>query len=207
MSYAVGAAVAAVLAFIELNSRLRSRPTWRGGAWFWWILRLLLEGAIGALAAGAVQVATGGALGGLPDWLAAGVGGGLAGPGFVRMPIVTIGKGEDQRSIGPATLYEPIRSYIEDQLDDIGANEQQKWIHREVIPRLAKAGTTPDQVANRLKTYVRGLTRLKETDILAEIKYIEDVIADSKSGPAEKIEALLLRALKLRAYRTIEDLA
>lgn len=207
MKFLLAAVVAALLAFIEVRSRLASRPTWRGGASAWWVGRLGLEALIGALAAAAVELATDVQWPeDLPSWIPSGLAGGLGGPAFVRLTVATLGKGEEEKPVGLATFYEPVRNFFETALDDIGASEQTKWLHDRCLPALRQRNVPPDSVGDRLKTYVKALTRLSAAEKATELKFIEDTLNDTTATDDDKIEALLLRALALRAFRMIDSL-
>jgi hypothetical protein len=181
---------------------LQSRLTLGAGALKWWVARLTLEGGVGAAAFaavdGAIAAAWAGEVGG---WVIAGG----AGPAVARMRVVTIGKGEDARPLGIATVYEPLRDYIENEIDDIGATQESVWLYQTVLPTLKAKGTSPQNVADRLSTYVLSRSRLTEAEKTAERDFIAQTLADS-SPPDDKVSALILRARRLRAYKLIRSL-
>lgn len=192
---------------IELRTRLLARATLKYPAWLWWGLRLALEAAIGVAGAALVTLPATGPLSSLPDWLTVGLGGGLAGPAVARMTIATVGKGSDAIPIGVASLYEPVRDAIEEQIEVIGADAQSAWINDFVLPRIRKKELTPESVGHQLRDYVRGLSAKRVTDKAAEIAWIDSTVADPTVDSDDKIEALIRRAIgELRAYRTVDRL-
>lgn len=202
MRFAVAGFVAAVLAAVELSSRLHSRFTLARWAWAWWAARLAFEALIGIISVSIIQrtaVTFGNSFVG---WLAAGA----AGPAVVRLRLLTLGRDEEARPVGLATVYEPIRDFIERQVDDIGADEQARWLREEIVPRLHHEGRDAAFVAVRLRTYVLGLARLTPVERLAETTSIEGILSDPGASDDEKVEILLERAVTLRAFRTISNL-
>jgi hypothetical protein len=203
LGYVVAGLVAALLAGLELRTRLRTRFTLTGAAWAWWLARLGLEFGIGALAYGLVDVAADGPWSeGVYTWIAAGA----AGPAAVRLRVVELGRGESAQPFGLASVYDPVRGFLEEQLDDIGAEQQSRWIHHDVLPRLRDAVDGPAHVANRLREYIGGLRRLTDAERLAERQHIDQVVSDAGTTPDEKLELLVLRACQIRAFRTVKGL-
>jgi hypothetical protein len=198
MAWVLAALIAAVLAYIELSSRLRSMPSMSVAPW-WWAARLSLEGAIGVLGVLGVSLATDSTFGSLPQWLALGIAGGLAGPTAVRLAFANIGRGEDKKDLGLALFYDPVRGFIEDQIDDLGAANQTQWITEKTNDLLA-ANKTPQDVGISLATYLDSLSRLSDSERLAEKKWIKEVLDEGAYTDQDKVRALLTRAAALRFW-------
>ena len=135
-------------------------------------------------------------------WIVAGA----TGPAIARMKIVSLGRGEHERAFGLAHFYEPVRDHVEDQIDDIGATEEARWLHEEVLPTLVEAGATPDDVGRQFQEWIRLRTNMSETTRLREIEYVDEVLGDARSEDAQRIEALVTRACSVGAHRMVESL-
>jgi hypothetical protein len=192
--------IAAVLAYIELQSRLRTRLTKRAG---WWLLARLALEVIGAIAA--VLLLPLAADGWWTEGPAAGFVAGVSVPALLRLRLVALKIGEGELPIGVATAYEPVRNFIERQIDDIGAAEESRWINAVVLPSLVQSGWTPSRLADRVRTYVRGLTRLSEPNRLAALKYVDTTLADPITDE-NKIRLLVQKVADLGGHRLLEDL-
>lgn len=171
---------------------------------WWWLARLSLEGAIGLLGVLGVSLATDSTFGSLPEWLALGIAGGVAGPTAVRLAFANIGRGEDKKDVGLALFYDPVRGFIEDQIDDLGAANQSKWITEKTRELLA-AGKTPPDVGTSLATYVDSLARLSDGERLAEKTWIKAVLDEAAYDNQAKVRALLTRAASLRFWAWLRD--
>ncbi len=139
---------------------------------------------------------------GIYTWIVAGA----AGPAAVRLRVVELGRGESAQPFGLASVYDPVRSFLEDQLDDIGAERQSRWVHQDVVPRLQAAVVEPAHVGKRLKEYIRGLRRFTDAQKVGERQFIDGVVSDATTTTGEKIETLVLIACRLRAFRTVKGL-
>lgn len=199
--FVVAVFIACLLALIELMTRLRYRPRRRG--WGWWAARLGLEGVV---AIGGVLL-----IGYLTkdnkpsDWVKTGFGlgfaGGIAGPALIRSRVFTVGKGDTAKEFGLALLYDPVRDFIERQLDDQGSTEQTQWINTQVMPSLAQ--TNPAMLANWYLPYVNGLSFMNDQQKNEERQFVADVLQDSTSN-GQKLEALVNR-LVLKGGRSIVE--
>jgi hypothetical protein len=207
MDLLLAGAIAALLAFIELQSRLTSLQPRALNVWGFWTARIGMEVLV---AAGAAIVARGAvpsdAAAAFPPWLVVGIAGGLGGPAFVRLTLLTFGKDASATPIGLASFYEPVRNYFERQLDEIGADAQTAWMRQTVIPGLKAQGITPDMLADQLRTYVKSLSRLSSTEQLDIITWIKGTAADTGLTNEQKMETLLFKGLNLGARRNIERL-
>lgn len=207
MELALAGAIAAALAFIELQSRLRSLQPRALAVWSLRAGRLGLEAAA---AIGAAIVARGAVpseeAAGLPGWLVVGLAGGVGGPAFLRLTLITFGKDAQATPIGLSSVYEPIRNFFERQLDEIGADAQTAWMQQKVLPTLKQNGIVPSVVARQLGTYVQSLSRLADAEKLDNLTWIKNTANDSLTTDDQKIETLLFRALALGARRSIERL-
>lgn len=207
MDLALAAGIAVALAFIELQSRLKSIQPRAAQVWLLKAARVGLEGvaAIGAafVARATVPSAEGQAF---PAWLVVGVSGGIGGPAFLRLTLLTFGKDAAATPIGLSSFFEPVRNYFERQLDEIGADFQSAWMSQTVLPSLAASGVTPTALGDRLRTYVKSLSRLTPAEQLEILKWIADTVADPQQTAQAKNEALVFKALSLGARRNIERL-
>jgi hypothetical protein len=202
MGYVVAGLVAAILAVVELRSRLRSRPTMKQRAWMWWVARIALEVLTSVFALKAIRYTASPRWShGFWSWVIAGA----AGPAFARMRVVSLGR-DRERPVGVAALYEPARNYVEDHIDDIGADEQARWVREEVLPALVAHGATPTDVGNRLSDRVRALTHLPDTERLRQLDYIDEVLADTGTPDNARIETLIVYGCEMGAHRTIASL-
>ncbi len=166
-----------------------------------WGLRVLLEVGVGVASIGIAQ-AVDSSLSNEPlAWVAAGA----AGPIVVRARIMDIGTGRSAQPIGLAAFYEPVRDWIAKQIDDIGAAKQSKWLTEELLPTLSMNGVTPHEVAGRISRWFEGSGRFSKLDELHEQEFIHKTLK-SRQPDDIKREMLVLRAVKLGAYRVLRDL-
>jgi hypothetical protein len=199
VGYGTAGLIASALAAIELQSRLRSPPTWH--AWAWWVGRLVLEGLAGAAAYWVLQKTTD------SDWVESFWGWILAGgaaPVVLRFRWITFGSGDNARPIGLASVYEPIRDMLERQIDDIGATDQAEWIQRRVLPRIQQM--SPQDVAGWLRDYVFGLGRLNLSERAQETEFISNTLTETNSSEDDKRLAFIHRAIDLGAWRLVRRL-
>lgn len=195
----MAAVTAGIVAAVEQYNRLGARPTLRNQAWVWWGARIFLEMAIGVAAVALLQST------GIPGsnelwgWLTAGA----SGPAIVRLRVLDIGKGAGERPLGPATVYEPLRGLIEDQIDRRSAEEQALWISRELLPALERKQPDPADLADLVIDYIRGRRGLETDEREREIHYIEE-IRDGSQPPHVKREAIARHAAAtLGAFRLL----
>lgn len=200
MAYGVAAVVSALIAFVELRTRLVSRPTLRGRAWIWWLGRLGLDAGIGVAAVTIIGTA------GRPEWLT-GVVAGIAGASLVRWQVSIPGEAGETRDVGIARAYDPLRAYFETTIIEIGAVEQQRWISETVLPQLTGAGVSVVNVADRIRWYVGAMSELDDDARHATLAFIDATIADA--APDEiKIQLLILHVItELRGYRVVKSFA
>lgn len=202
LPFLVAGLIAAVLSFVELNSRLRFKP--RLSAAHLWFLRIAVDGIVGGIAAVvAVSLAKDSA-----DWKwASDVGGwvlaGVGGPAILRSRVVTIGKGEAAKEIGPAMVYEPIRDYFEAELDDAGAIEQSQWLNQTVFPRLVSKNVTSAIVSGWYADYLNTLSRMTDAQRAAELAFIDKVVSDT-SPDEKKVRVLVSRVVSVGGRGLIE---
>lgn len=200
MAIIIAALLAGALAYVELTSRLRTRLTSRAAQWL--AARFGLE-VVGAVAAVLILPFTGD--GWWTEGVPAGLIAGVSVPALLRLRLVTLKVGEAELPVGFATAYEPLRNFIERQIDDIGAAEQSRWINRVVLPRLSQLGTAPEELAYSVRTYIAGLTRLSESTQVATSKFIDTTLADNVSDE-NKLRLLVQKVADLGGQRLLEDL-
>ena len=109
----VAGLVAATVAGVEQSRRLGARFTLKNQAWVWWGARVSLEFGLGLLAVGLLRSTDAAVSDEVWAWIAAGAGA----PAVARLRVFDLGKGEASRPIGIATAYEPVREFIEEQID------------------------------------------------------------------------------------------
>lgn len=124
---------------------------------------------------------------------------------MLRLRLVSLRVGAAEVPIGVATAFEPIRNFFERQIDEIGAAAQSRWLNATVLPHLADAGWLPQQVGDRARIYVEGLTWLAEADRLAAVAYINARL-DEKVEPDKIVRAIVQKVVDLRGYRLLDDL-
>lgn len=200
MAVAIAVVLATMLAYVELRSRLRTRFTSRAVGW--WIARLAIEAvaaAIFALVLPNLSDAT------WIDGPAGGFAAGIAVPALLRLRLVSLRVGGAEVPIGVATAFEPIRNFFERQIDETGAAAQSRWLNATVLPHLKQAGWTPEQLGDRARTYVEGLTWLAEADRATAVAYIKARL-DEDVEPDKMIRAIVQKMVDLRAYRLLDDL-
>jgi len=196
----VAGVTAAILAAVEQYNRLGARPTWRNRAWAWWGARLLLEAAIGVAALALLRSSGIPASEELWGWLAAGA----SGPAIVRLRVLEVGKGAQERPIGPATLYEPLRGLIEDQIDRRSAEEQALWISRELLPTLERHQPDPADLADLVIDYLRGRRGLDTAQREKEVQYVEGIRDGTQSAQVKRESIARHAAAELGAFRLLD---
>jgi hypothetical protein len=142
------------------------------------------------------------------DWTTGPLGGavaGIAAPALLRLRLVSLKVGEQEIPIGVATAYEPARDYVERQIDDIGAVTEARWLNQIVLPRLQPPEWTPQLIADEVRSYVKGLNRLSEPTRLAELAFIDRVLADGV-GDLDKIRLLIQKVVDLGGHRLVDGL-
>lgn len=200
MAVAIAVLLATVLAFVELRTRLRTRFTSRAVGW--WVARLAIEAIAAAVFALILPNLT---EANWVDGLAGGFAAGISVPALLRLRLVSLRVGGAEVPIGVATAFEPIRNYFERQIDEIGAAAQSRWLNGTVLPHLKKAGWSAEDLGNRARTYVEGLTWFAEADRAAAVAYIKARL-DEDVEPDKMIRAIVQKMVDLRAYRLIDDL-
>jgi hypothetical protein len=199
--YVVAALIAGALGAIEQYNRLQTKPTRADYAWAFWILRVGLEMGIG-IAAISIAIAAKGSLSQQPlAWIAAGA----AGPVAVRTRIIDIGAGSSARPVGLASAYEPIRDWIAQRIDDIGAAAQSRWLTEELLPTLSKYEKPPKEVADRLARWCEGSQRFSKVGVGEQRAFIRKTLGSHQDDDIKR-ELLVLRAVELQAYRVLRDL-
>ena len=197
LPYAVAVVVGALIAGAEQANRLGARFTHRNYAWLWWLLRVLLDGAVGAAAVWLLHGVIRG-FDNLLGWTVAGA----CGSAFVRLRILEWGRGDEARPVGIATAYEPVRALIEEQIDKRSAECQTEWINYTLLPALERAQTPPARLADFLIDYLKA-SRLGARKVDDEKTYIVRV---RDGGETDKIkrERLVRHAVSLRAFRLLK---
>jgi hypothetical protein len=195
--YVVAGAVALLIGGVEQADRLRSPPTLRNRAVFWWGWRLLLEFGIGVVAVAIIR-ASDETLGHHPlTWVAAGA----VGPAAARLRVADL----EKRPIGVATAYEPLRGFIEGRLDKRSAEQLTSWLNMKILPRLLRANPEPTTFAEYVIDYVNGLGTMEAPVRRTEITWLQGVPKDETLSPAGQLQTLARHiAIELRAYRVLE---
>jgi hypothetical protein len=199
--YVVAACVAGALGALEQYNRLRSRPTWADHAWALWTLRIVLEAGIGVAALGIIEAATPNVVENPLVWVAAGA----AGPAAVRLRIIDVGVRENATPIGLAAAYEPVRDWLARQLDDISASAQSRWLYTELLPALDQRQVPPETIGARVLHWIEGSERFTKIQEVDERDYVKATLAADEADSLKR-ELIVLRALKLGAYRVLRDL-
>jgi hypothetical protein len=200
VGYAIAAAIAIPVGFLDQFARLKARPTFGGGTLLWWVGRILLECGI---AAGALFLAKQLDVKYSDDWYGW-VAAGVLGASLAKSHITEIAHGDRAAAYGLINLYEQVRRIFEHQIDDSSATRQSAWIEDTILP--AVAGLKPSEVADRLEHYVEGRGELSEIERGQELSWIDGWRNDALDEQAVR-KALVLRAVKLRAWRLLNDLA
>lgn len=160
---------------------------------------MLLDGAVAAVA---VWLLRQGEIAGhdrLLGWIVAGA----SGSAVLRLRVLDFGRGEDSRPVGVATVYEPVRSLIEQQIDARSAECQTEWINYKLLPVLERAQIDPHRLADFLIDYLKGLPRLDPDRLKRETAYI----VQTRDGPQSdriKREAIARHAISVGAFRLLQ---
>lgn len=201
MGYVAAGFIAAFLGIVELLDRLESRPT-RAAA-RWWITYVVIELGFGALSYRALtEVVTQNWVDTVWGWIAAGLG--VAGILRLRVTEFRSDKGE-LVALGPAYLYEQLRSLFRGQIDNIGASEQAEWITSRLIPHVAKF--PPQAIGQVIVAFVRSSGSYSAEQKDAEARVIEDTITEIGTPDSAKREALVWGALELGGWRLLQKLS
>jgi len=199
MPYLVAAVVAAVVGGIEQYRRLVARFTLENKAGLWWLLRIVLEVGVGLLAVGIIRAAHIAGWNHAWGWIAAGA----AGPAVVRLRVLELGK--DGPPVGPATLYEPLRRLLEDQIDGRSAECQTTWLNYEILPALSRAGPTPTQLATYAIDYLNSLPRMDQSIRALEIAWFEGIRDSGSVSDRVKLETMARHlVIDLKAHRLLQ---
>lgn len=190
-----------MLAAIEQFNRLSSRFTLEGEVGAWWLARLVVEFGVGAAAIGLFRLTDAAFADELLGWIVAG----SAGPAIVRFRFIDFGVGQDSRPVGLATLYEPLRAFIEGQLDDASANKQSEWVNEMLLPTLEAKNVKAHDLGQQLNDYYAGLERLSTTDRIGEQQFVSDTLS-GEGSEAVKRETLVRRAIEVDSYRVLRRL-
>jgi hypothetical protein len=101
-------------------------------------------------------------------------------------------------------VYEPVRGFVEKQIDTRSAESQSEWINYELIPALERDEVDPAELAAFVIDYLNGLPRWSATRKTREIEYIESV-RDGDDPPRTKREILVRHAAsELGAFRLLD---
>ena len=202
MGYAVAAAVAVPVGFIDQFGRLRARPAFRGGVWIWWALRIVLECTIAVAtlyAAVHLDIRYSDEWYG---WLAAG----LIGASLAKSHLAEFGRGDREVAYGLISFYERVRAIFEGRINTLSASHQSTWINDKILPALQSRGVTAEEVADKLEDYVRGLGGLGDFEREQEVAWIQSTRQESISEDLIR-KALVRRAVEMRAWDWLKTLA
>jgi hypothetical protein len=198
IAYTIAATTGSALAFVEVWTKLTSRPTLRNNALWWWIGRLLLDGAVGALGLWGVRFLDRPWPVGLVGWVLAGA----AGAGFVRARVFSFSVTGSERPVGPALLYEPFRDVLQSGLDMAGGQRDAIWLQDEVLPALQRARTKPEHVGELLKRFIGRMPGSREVPM----NFIKATVDDPNTSDSDKLTALVEYACTLRAFKLVKSL-
>jgi hypothetical protein len=188
------------IAFIELNSVKRKRLAMKACPWI--ACRLATDGFSSASAYAVLLLVFKGLEWFSPIW-AAGVAI-LVGPAMLRAQLSLIGSG-DERSFGPATAFRRIQKVIDDNIDDIGAVAQSRWINIKVLPSIEKMGL--DDFRDQIAYYLNSLDRFSDDEKQRELEFLEGTISDTNSTDKIKRRIMITRLLDRRCVRFVRQLA
>jgi hypothetical protein len=195
--FIVAGGVALVIGGVEQANRLRSPPTLRNRAVYWWAWRLLLEFGIGVVAIAIIRASDKDLGEHVLTWVAAGA----AGPAAARLRVADL----EKRPIGLATVYEPVRAFIEEHLDRRSAEQLTSWLNARILPRLLRASPQPTSLAEYVVDYVNGLGTMSAATRRTEIDWLRGVPLDGSLNANAQLETLARHiAIELRAYRVLE---
>ncbi len=202
-AYIVACGISALLAGVEQYNRLESRFTLRRRLWAWWAARLALDAGIGALSVAIVRTyMSASGVEALLLWIGAGAGASA----IVRARFLEVGRGEELRAFGPVTVYDRVRGFIERHIDDLGAADQARWLN-EILGKLSQKGVAPEEIAERLRAYIRGLGRLPRSDRATELTFVTKTLRSTQKPRVKRETLVKYAALKLRAYKVLEEIA
>lgn len=198
-AYIVAAAVGAAIAYLEVATHLKSRPTLADRALLWWLPRLGLEALVGITAlwfldrtVHAVWMQS------VVGWVAAG----LAGSAIVRSQILTFQVGGHDLPIGLASIYDIAREHCHRGLESIGAQGDTHWVQHGVLPALEQAGTTPVAVGELLTSYIKRIQDHEPAALL-----IVAIVDDPKKTDRDKLKELIdYTCCELGAFRLVQQL-
>jgi hypothetical protein len=193
MPYVVAGFVAAVLGAAEQHSRLGAPVSLRPKAWFWWLLRVVLEALTAVVILVIARKTQVPGRDSFVGWAAAGV----LGPMTFKSRFVDFRTNGEERPYGLAILYYWPRGLIERRLEVVTATNAARHINSELVPRFDEAGIAPTLIADNLKDYVLGLST-KTAEKGRTIRWIDETLAEPTTD-AEKRGLLIRRAVELGA--------
>jgi hypothetical protein len=188
-----------LISFTELNAVKRKRLALKASPWI--ASRLATDGSSSASAYAVLLLVFKGLEWFSPIW-AAGVAI-LIGPTLLRAQLSLIGSG-DERSVGPATAFRRIQKIIDDNIDDIGAVAQSKWINKKVLPSIDKVGI--DDLYNQVADYVNSLDRFSDQEKSDELEFFQRTISDTSITDRVKRRVMVTRLLDRRCVRFVRQL-
>src|SRR6266545_6493323 len=146
--------LATLLGLVELASARKKGLSYR--ALHWILLRLLIDGATGALAYAVLVTAFEGLKWFKGAWPV--VVDGLAGPALLRSQLALLGSGESSPAYGPANVYRRVQKEVDRNIDEFGSIAQSRWVNSKVLP--TTRALSLDEIMNRTDSYLSSLDRL-----------------------------------------------
>ncbi len=203
LPYLVAGLTAGALGALEQYKRLKTPVTKVDYAWAWWVGRVVLEILIGLAAMLVLKKADASIVERFRPlgWFVVGA----AGPAVARLRIIDVGSGDAPSPFGVATIYEPLRDWIAKQIDDIGAAAQTRNVKEVMLPLFNRTGVAPKEISDRYTIWMESSERFSTVQQLQEREYIKETLDGSEPAHVQR-ELLVLRALKLGAYRVLRDL-
>jgi len=195
VAYVIGVIGVIAASALELRSRLRAPWTFRDGAWAWWLLRVGVDGITGAIA---VWLLADEAQVDLPPIVL-----GLAAAGGATSLLRQSFANVDGTPIGFKFFYDLVRAASDPEIEGAGAARFNSWKFDVLMPALASAGISAKEVGQRLSGYVTLIGSLADqAEVLGQIsKILKDAVTEE-----DKIDALVSKAVELRAFKMLRDL-
>jgi hypothetical protein len=127
----------------------------------------------------------------------------LIGPTLLRAQLSLIGSG-DERSVGPAVVFRRFQKIIDENIDDIGAVAQSKWINAKVLPALEQVAI--DDFHDQIVDYLNSLDRLNAKDRHEEFSLLSEIVSDTTITDKLKRRIIVTRLLDRRCQRFVRQM-
>lgn len=195
----VAGALGCLLGFIELNAVKRKRLA--PGACLWISARLATDGFSSASAYAILLLVFKGLEWFSPIWAI--VVAALMGPTLLRAQLSLIGSG-DERSVGPAVAFRHLQKIIDDNIDDIGAVAQSKWINTKALPSVEKIAI--GDLRNQIADYLNSLDRFSVKEKRGELQFLNGIVSDITITDNAKRRIIVTRLLDRKCQRFVRQM-